>query len=116
MEKKCKYCAMMIPKEAKVCPHCRKKQGTSGLVWVLVILFFFFMIIAMITSVNSPTGGKTSTASSGKDFFFKCLDAYSDDAQICVKGELTRNSFDTVESWLKQYVAEHPGVGKKKKK
>ena len=115
MEKKCKYCAMMIPKEAKICPHCRKKQKRSGLFLVLVILFFFIMIVVMVTSINSPTGGNVTT-SSGKDFFFKCLDAYPDDAQICVKGELTRNSFDTVESWLKQYVASHPQAGKKKKK
>jgi len=27
MEKKCRYCAMMIPKDAKICPHCRKKFG-----------------------------------------------------------------------------------------
>ena len=27
MEKKCKFCAMMIPKEASICPHCRKRQG-----------------------------------------------------------------------------------------
>ena len=27
-EKKCKHCAMMIPKEAKICPHCRKKTGS----------------------------------------------------------------------------------------
>jgi hypothetical protein len=40
MEKKCKYCAMMIPKEAKVCPHCRKKQGLSrsSKIVILVIL------------------------------------------------------------------------------
>lgn len=26
-EKKCKHCAMMIPKDAKICPYCRKKLG-----------------------------------------------------------------------------------------
>jgi len=31
MEKKCKYCAMMIPKEAEICPHCRKRLRTSFL-------------------------------------------------------------------------------------
>ncbi|MBU1569436.1 MAG: RING-HC finger protein [Proteobacteria bacterium] len=43
MEKKCKYCAMMIPKEAKVCPHCRKKQGTSGIVWLVAIILLLIL-------------------------------------------------------------------------
>lgn len=39
-DKKCKYCAMMIPKEAKICPHCRKKLGllTLPVKIILVIL------------------------------------------------------------------------------
>lgn len=27
MEKKCKHCTIMIPKEASICPYCRKRQG-----------------------------------------------------------------------------------------
>lgn len=28
--KVCKYCKSEIPKKAKVCPNCRKKQGGIG--------------------------------------------------------------------------------------
>ena len=36
MEKKCRYCAMMIPKEAKICPRCRKKFGWTWPVKIVV--------------------------------------------------------------------------------
>lgn len=38
MEKKCRYCAMMIPKEAKICPHCRKKFGWTTPAKIAVVL------------------------------------------------------------------------------
>lgn len=43
-EKKCPHCATMIPAEAKICPHCRKKQGTSMIVWVIVGLIVLYAI------------------------------------------------------------------------
>lgn len=65
-EKKCPKCAMLIPKEAKVCPHCRKKFGMT---WPLKI---FLIIVALIIIGNlidkklkiptqpiSPTSSKT---------------------------------------------------------
>lgn len=49
MEKKCKHCAMMIPKEAKVCPYCRKKQGTSFAVGCFTV-FLILIIIGIAVS------------------------------------------------------------------
>jgi len=63
-EKKCKYCAMMIPKEAKICPHCRKTQGTSFAVGCLaVILVLIVMGIAITSFKDSSTSPTTSTSS-----------------------------------------------------
>jgi hypothetical protein len=56
MEKKCKYCAMMIPKEASICPHCRKKQGTSTGVKILAVIFIL-MGIGMCQSLMSTNKG-----------------------------------------------------------
>ncbi len=45
-EKKCRYCAMTIPKEAKVCPHCRKRQG-----WTLPTKIFMGFLILVALSI-----------------------------------------------------------------
>ena len=35
---------MMIPAEAKICPHCRKKQGSSLFLKVILLLFGLYLI------------------------------------------------------------------------
>lgn len=42
--KKCKYCAMMIPKEAKICPHCRKKMPMSAPKIIIISVIGFLLI------------------------------------------------------------------------
>jgi RNA polymerase subunit RPABC4/transcription elongation factor Spt4 len=42
----CKYCCMMISRDAKICPHCQKRLKTSTLTWILTI---FFIIIGIGT-------------------------------------------------------------------
>lgn len=68
-EKKCKHCAMMIPKEAKVCPYCRKKLGTSNFVIFILIIasvwIFYRMSIPSFDSYkekakNIPTKATTA--------------------------------------------------------
>lgn len=41
-KKLCKHCQTEIPKKAKVCPNCRKKQGSmiGNIVAIVVIIFF----------------------------------------------------------------------------
>ena len=43
--KVCKHCQTEIPKKAKVCPNCRKKQG-GILKWIVVVI----VVIAVISS------------------------------------------------------------------
>ena len=41
--KKCKYCQVDIPKKAKICPNCKKKQS-HNVMWIIigiVVLFIF---------------------------------------------------------------------------
>ena len=47
--KKCKHCQMDIPKKAKVCPYCRKKQ-TSKAKTIAIVVFVFFCLYAIGTS------------------------------------------------------------------
>ena len=44
--KKCKHCQSDIPKKAKVCPNCRKKQG-GILKWILIIVIALVIIGAI---------------------------------------------------------------------
>lgn len=68
-EKKCKSCAMMIPKDANICPHCRKKQGVSACAVALAILGVLFLVgyIAgggpsnYLNSTTSPAASRKST-------------------------------------------------------
>jgi hypothetical protein len=48
---------MMIPKEAKICPHCRKSQGTSFAVGCLAVISIFFFI-GLLSVVFSPNNSK----------------------------------------------------------
>lgn len=71
--KPCKHCKTMIPKGAKVCPNCRKKQG--GITKWIVIAIVVIIIIAIASSASggkdekvkktSSSGNSSSTTESG---------------------------------------------------
>lgn len=64
--KKCKHCKMDIPKDAKICPHCRKKQKSGILKWVVLILIIGVVIGAVTgedKSVDSTVKQTEATAS-----------------------------------------------------
>ncbi|XCP84503.1 hypothetical protein ABXS75_15805 [Roseburia hominis] len=64
--KLCKYCQMEIPKKAKVCPNCKKKQG-GKLKWIVICVIAVFIIAAAAGGGNSEQGAdKTSTSITGK--------------------------------------------------
>ena len=48
-EKKCKYCAMMIPADAKICPCCRKILGWT---WPAKIVLAFIIIGILIPFIK----------------------------------------------------------------
>lgn len=61
--KLCKHCQMEIPKKAKICPNCRKKQG-GKLKWIVIAVVAVF-IIGSISSGgdNNPKVEKTGETS-----------------------------------------------------
>ena len=64
--KKCKHCKMDIPKDAKICPHCRKKQKSGILKWVVLILIIGVVIGAVTGEdkyADSTTKQTETTAS-----------------------------------------------------
>lgn len=48
----CKYCQSEIPKKAKVCPNCRKKQSKFPK-WII----FAVVILVLIIAIGSCSGG-----------------------------------------------------------
>ena len=49
-KKKCKHCAMMVPKEAKICPHCRKRLTTS----LFTKIVLAFILLPVLFSIFIP--------------------------------------------------------------
>lgn len=50
--KLCKHCQTEIPKKAKVCPNCRKKQG--GIVkWIIGVVCIFFLLIFVFSGTDA---------------------------------------------------------------
>jgi len=66
-EKKCKHCATMIPKDAKICPNCRKRQGVSF--WLIGVAIFFGLSIVgtIISAIVGPAGSPGNTAPSSEN-------------------------------------------------
>jgi hypothetical protein len=62
-EKKCKYCAMMIPKEASICPHCRKPQGWTRSAKAFMGFLIFLVIAYAIGSIGNKQGTYPPTRS-----------------------------------------------------
>lgn len=52
--KVCKHCKMEIPKGAKVCPNCRKKQGGIGK-WIVIAVVVIIIIAALGSGGDSES-------------------------------------------------------------
>lgn len=55
--KLCKHCQTEIPKKAKVCPNCRKKQGGGIGKWIGLVIMLF-VIIGIATSGSGDDNPK----------------------------------------------------------
>lgn len=60
--KKCRHCAMYIPKAAKICPYCRKKIGLTLPAKVFLGLFAIGFLAAMCGKGNTPSAPPPSPA------------------------------------------------------
>lgn len=61
-DKTCKYCSMIIPVSAKICPHCRKNVGFY-LTWPAKIFLVLvgFSLVSIIGSMMSSKSNQTSS-------------------------------------------------------
>lgn len=66
--KLCKYCQTEIPKKAKVCPNCKRKQGGIGCLGVVLLVLGVFIFIgsfgaSMSKDKNPEKVGEVQTES-----------------------------------------------------
>ena len=62
--KVCKHCQTEIPKKAKVCPNCRKKQG-GILKWIVIVIVAIAMISAF-TGGDDEKGTESNPKKTGQ--------------------------------------------------
>lgn len=64
--KLCKHCQTEIPKKAKVCPNCRKKQGGIGK-WIAVAAIVIIVICAAVSGGNGADKPKQVSTTNSDD-------------------------------------------------
>lgn len=58
--KKCKHCQTEIDAKAKVCPNCRKKQGMSLGVKIVIGVVILFVLVGMFGGSEEPTSSSNN--------------------------------------------------------
>ena len=53
----CKHCQTEIPRKAKVCPNCRKKQG-GKLKWIIIVIVVIGIIVIATNNKDDNTKAK----------------------------------------------------------
>ena len=64
--KLCKHCQTEIPKKAKVCPNCRKKQGGIGK-WIIIAIVVLFLF-SLFSGGDSEKNGTNSDGTVKNEF------------------------------------------------
>jgi hypothetical protein len=54
--KLCKHCKTEIPYDAKICPNCKKKQGMSGCLVVIIVI----VVLGIIGAILGGDGNKST--------------------------------------------------------
>lgn len=97
--KLCKHCQTEIPKKAKVCPNCRKKQGGIGkwIVIVVVVLLLLTMCGSDGDSDDNNSVNNTGTVENNADANDSNKETNSKDEQISNQNNVV-NAGDSFES------------------
>lgn len=113
--KKCKYCHEEINSQAKICPNCRKKQGTPLWLIILIVLVAIGIISSMGDDNTSPDNEMMETTKTEsltlEDGYTGGLDEYG---LYYIKGYVKNNTdkeYDYVAIEFTTYDAEGNTLG-----
>lgn len=104
--KVCKHCKTEISADAKLCPHCRKKQGPKGcliVVLVVVVLGILAMVMSGGSDSESGTAIKQNTDAKPKTEQEKVI-TYTPYTVDEMMTELDGNAMAASEKYKNQYV------------
>ena len=104
--KLCRHCKTEIAADAKICPNCRKKQGLSGCL-IIVIVVVVLAVLGAVSGGSNSGGDSASSNSSSDSISSKDKDvvieytAYTVDDMM---SELNNNAIAASEKYKGQYV------------
>ena len=84
--KKCRYCQTEIDAKTKICPHCRKKQGSGSLKIIAIIFVILFIGVGCssllndtsnLDSNNSDNNSTSSNNSTEENECYATLDIFN---------------------------------------
>lgn len=102
--KKCKHCQSDIPKKAKVCPNCRKKQKHTGLgVFLIVVGVLVFLIALSGGSDDEKTQSEKATTNSNSVENEKTIEYLAVDVDTLMD-TLNNNALKAKDSYQNQYL------------
>ena len=102
--KVCKHCKTEISADAKICPHCRKKQGPNGcLIVVLVVVVLGILAMVMSGGSDADTEQKSS-AEQKTDTVQEEVIEYTPYTVDDMMEELDGNAMAASEKYKNQYV------------
>lgn len=98
--KKCRYCKTDIPKEAKVCPNCRKKQNGIGK-WIVIAMIVILVIAIFAGGGNDKDKNPQKVENSKENISNNADKTVGDDVESQTQQEEKNNIFhvgDVVET------------------
>ncbi len=77
--KKCKYCQVDIPKKAKICPNCKKKQS-HNVMWIIIGIVVLFIFVGLFGNNNSSIESNTDTVEENNKAVTTVVDNKADES------------------------------------
>ena len=106
--KLCKFCKTEIPKDAKICPNCKKKQ--KGKLGIIICIILILVIIGAATSggnnksISSDKSTKTESTDSNNSKAKEATIEYTSVSKQELSDALTSNALKASDTYKGQYL------------